>query len=161
MVKVILSVLAVLLVLAYGAFFLTWNLAPQQVVGFSVGGMRYTQTLPLGSLVFVGLVIGAAIMACASWSAWATQKATADKHAATIRKAKVKLQNQLDEINDLRDQVARLEAELASLQTGDGTWGKVNQADIEAGAAEPGSEAPTPEVAQAPAEPEVDDPDVI
>jgi len=161
MVKVILSVLAALLVLVYGAFFLTWNLAPQQVFGFVFGGTRYSQTLPLGSLVFIGLIIGAVVMACASWSAWAAQKAVANKHAATIRKAKVKLQAQLDEINDLRDQAARLQGELEGLQAGDGTWGRVTQADLAAGAsgAAPADEAGDTETP--PAAPEVDDPDVI
>lgn len=158
MVKVILSVLVVLLVLAYGAFFLTWNLVPQQVTGFVWAGVRYSQPLPLGSLVFIGLVLGAVVMACASWSAWSAQKAVANKHAATIRKAKVKLQTQLDEINDLRDQVGRLQAELESLQAGDGTWGQVTQADLEGGVAEA---APAAEPADTAATPEVDDPDVI
>ncbi|MCE5240532.1 hypothetical protein LLH23_18895 [bacterium] len=160
MVKVIIKVVVALGLLAYGAFFLSWNIAPQQITGFVWGGIRYSQTLPLGSLVFIGLALGAALMAIAAWATWATQKAQADKYAATIRKAKSKLQAQLDEINDLRDQVARLEAELEGLRAGDGTWGQVTQADIAAGvegataAAEPGGEA---SAAQA----EVDDPDVI
>jgi len=161
MVKVIVSVVALLLVLTYGAFFLSWNIAPQQVTGFLWGGMRYSQALPLGSLVFLGLVLGALVMGAAAWSAWAGQKATADKHAATIRKAKTKLQTQLDEINDLRSDVERLQGELASLQAGDGTWGRASQADIEAGAVAVQAAGAAPAAGATAAEPEVDDPDVI
>lgn len=159
--KVIVSVLVVLALLAYGACFLSWNLAPQEVTGFVLLGTRYSQSLPLGSLVFIGLVLGAVVMAIATWSAWASQKATADKHAATIRRAKAKLQDQLDEINDLRAEVERLEGQVASLQSGDGTWGQVTQADIAAGAAAttPTGADPSPDAAVE--TPEVDDPDVI
>lgn len=159
--KVILSVVAILLVLSYGAFFLSWNIAPQQVTGLLWGGERFSQSLPLGSLVFIGLILGALLMGWASWSAWSTQKALADKHAATIRKAKTKLQAQLDEINELRAEVDRLQGELAGLQAGDGTWGKVSQADVEAGTAAVEPEGEAAAVAATPEEPEVDDPDVI
>lgn len=153
MAKVIVKVIVALLVLAYGAMFLSWNMTPQEVTGFYWAGTRYSQMVPLGLLVFIGLIAGAVIMAVAAWAAWAAQKATADKHAATIRKAKVKLQAQLDEIHDLREQLAQAQGELEGLQSGDGTWGQVSAGDLEpvaAGAA-----------ASAPAEPEVDDPDVI
>lgn len=150
MVKVIISVLVALLLLAYGAGFLSWNIAPQEVTGLWLGGVRYSQTLPLGSLVFIGLIIGAAIMAVAAWSVWTTQKATADKATAMVKKAKVKLQAQLDEINDLRGEIQRLECEVAGLKAGDGTWGAVTAADLNAGSES--ADAPTAEV---------DDPDVI
>ena len=153
MAKVILKVIVALLVLAYGAMFLSWNMTPQEVTGFYWAGSRYSQMIPLGLLVFIGLIAGAAIMAVAAWVAWAAQKATADKHAATIRKAKVKLQAQLDEIHDLREQLAQAQGELEGLQAGDGTWGQVSAGDLEPVAA--GAAAP------AHAEPEVDDPDVI
>lgn len=155
MVKVILKVLVALAVLAYGALFLSWNMTPQEVIGLCwLGGVRYSQTLPVGSLVFIGLIGGAIIMAIGVWAAWAAQKATADKAIAMVRKAKVKLQAQLDQIHELRGETERLQAEIASLHAGDGTWGKVTAADLEAGTE--GMAAPGP----APAA-EVDDPDVI
>jgi hypothetical protein len=158
MLKVILKVLVALVVLAYGALFLSWNMTPQEITGLHwLGGVRYSQTLPVGSLVFIGLIAGAAIMAVAAWSAWAAQKAIVDKATAVVKKAKVKLQAQLDEINDLRAEIERLQGEISSLQAGDGTWGKVSAADLEAGTegvAAPGSTPAAPEA-------EVDDPDVI
>ena len=151
MVKVIIKVFVALVVLAYGALFLSWNMTPQEITGlYWLGGVRYSQSLPVGSLVFIGLIAGAVIMAAASWAAWAAQKATADKATAMVKKAKMKLQAQLDQITELRTETERLQAEIVSLQAGDGTWGKVTAAALEAGA----------ESTAAP-EGEVDDPDVI
>lgn len=132
MLKVIIKVVVALLFLAYGAFFLAWNMKAETIVGFQWGADTYSQILPVGALAFVGLIIGALIMAIAAWSSWATQKTTADRATAMVKKAKTKLQAQLDTINELRDEVDRLQAEVASLQAGDGTWGKVTHDDVPA-----------------------------
>lgn len=124
MVKVIVKVVVGLAALTYGAFFLSWNMVTQEVTGWQMMGMRYSQQVPLGALVFIGLVAGAVIMALAAWSAWAAQKATADRATAQVRKAKEKLQAQLDHINELRAEIDRLEIKLEGLQAGDGTWGQ-------------------------------------
>lgn len=124
MVKVILKVVVGLAALTYGAFFLSWNMATQEVTGWQMLGMRYSQQVPLGALVFIGLVGGAVIMALAAWTAWAAQKATADRAVGQVRKAKEKLQAQLDHINELRAEIDHLEVQLEGLQSGDGTWGQ-------------------------------------
>jgi hypothetical protein len=157
MVKVIVKVLVALGVLAYGALFLSWNMTPQEITGLSLGSVRYSQMLPAGSLVFIGLIVGAVIMAAAAWSSWAAQKAAADHAAAVVKKAKVKLQAQLDEMNNLRAEVQKLQGDITSLQAGDGTWGKVSATDLGAAAASDetaGAATPAPAA-------EVDDPDVI
>jgi multisubunit Na+/H+ antiporter MnhC subunit len=128
--KVIIKVIIGLIILAYAALFLSWNMAQQEIISWQMMGVRYSQPLPVGSLVFIGLVIGAVIMAIACWSAWAAQKATADKAVATVKKAKVKLQAQLDTINELRAEVEQLEGEIQSLHAGNGTWGRVDAGDI-------------------------------
>lgn len=130
MLKVIFKVIIVLLLVGYAAFFLSWNMAPQNIVSWNLFGTRYTQAMPVGTLGFAGLIIGAIIMALACWSAWATQRGLALKGAATIKKAKGKLQAQLDTINELRAENERLEAELESLQAGDGSWGRVAAGDL-------------------------------
>ncbi|MEN6547802.1 MAG: bZIP transcription factor [Armatimonadia bacterium] len=154
MLKVVISVLIALLIVAYGAAFLAWNMTSQDIVGWQAFGVRYSQHLPVGSLVFVGLILGAVIMAIAAGSTWAAQKSRADRATAMVKKAKVKLQAQLDEINDLRDEVERLEAQVASLQSGDGTWGQATYA-------EPPADTATEAGTAVPAETEVDDDDVI
>jgi len=155
MVKVILKVIVALLLLGYAAFFLSWNMAPQEIISWNLMGVKYSQALPAGTLAFVGLFLGAIIMAISCWSAWATQKARADKGVATVKKAKVKLQAQLDMINELRGENARLEGELESLQAGDGSWGRMSAGDLpEAAAAQPAPVGP------ADAD-DVDDDDVI
>jgi hypothetical protein len=130
MFKVIFKVIVVLLFLGYAAFFLSWNMAPQEIIGWDLAGVRYTQALPVGALAFIGLFVGAIVMAASCWSAWATQRALAKKAVATVKKAKVKLQAQLDMINELRGEVTRLEGELEGLQAGDGTWGRVAASDL-------------------------------
>lgn len=122
--KVIFKVIVGLAFLAYAALFLSWNMTPQDIISWQMFGDRYSQPLPVGALAFAGLIAGALIMAIACWSAWATQKATANKAVATVKKAKAKLQAQLDTINELRTEIEKLEDELDSLQAGDGTWGR-------------------------------------
>ena len=128
--KVIIKIIIGLIILAYAALFLSWNMGQQEIISWQMMGVRYSQPLPVGSLVFIGLVVGAIVMAIACWAAWAAQKAYADKAVATVKKAKVKLQAQLDTINELRGEVERLEGEIESLQAGNGTWGRVDADDI-------------------------------
>lgn len=127
MFKAIVIVFLGIVLLAYGSLFFAWNLTPQEITSWQLGA-RYSQVLPVGSLAFIGLVLGALIMAVATASTYASQRATTRKAAATIRKAKAKLQAQLDAINELRGEVERLEGELAGLRAGDGTWGKASYA---------------------------------
>lgn len=128
--KVIFKVIIGLALLAYAALFLSWNMTPQDIISWQMLGVRYSQPLPVGALAFAGLIVGALIMAVACWSAWATQRATANKAVATVKKAKVKLQAQLDTINEMRAEIEKLEDELDSMQAGDGSWGRVNAADV-------------------------------
>lgn len=154
--KVIVKVFIGLLFLAYAALFLSWNMTPQEIISWQLLGVRYSQALPVGTLAFAGLLLGALIMAIACWSAWATQKTTANKAVATVKKAKVKLQAQLDMINELRTEVERLEDELDGLRAGDGTWGRVSAGDVVPPVASPsGQPAATPQGE------EVDDDEII
>jgi hypothetical protein len=130
MAKVVLTTAALLALSCYGALFLSWNQTPQDIVTFQAGGTRFSQPLPIGALVFIGLVVGMLVMAVASWSAWAGQRGLARKAAAQVGKAREKLQAQLDLINELRARTVELEAELASARTGNGTWGQVAAGDI-------------------------------
>lgn len=157
--KVILKVVIGLALLAYAAMFLSWNMTQQEIISWQMFGVRYSQPLPVGALAFAGLVIGAIVMAVAAWSAWAAQKAAADKAVATVKKAKVKLQAQLDMINELRAEIERLEDELDSLQAGDGTWGRVNADDVAVVPATTTDPAAIP--AAVPDTDEVDDDEII
>ncbi|NPV48259.1 MAG: DUF1049 domain-containing protein [Armatimonadetes bacterium] len=151
MVKVIIGAVLGLLLLVYGALFLAWNMTPQDIVALRwFGGVQYSQALPVGSLVFIGLVVGALLMAIACWSAWASQRSIAKRAVAQVQKAKEKLQAQLDAINELRAQVAQLEEELESSRAGNGTWGQVSAGDIAVPDVTPGVDAAA-----------ADDPDVI
>lgn len=130
MLKVTLTMVVVLALLVYGALFLLWNNAPQDITTWQLMGVKYSQSLPVGALAFAGLVVGALLMAVGCWSAWASQRAVASKAMAQVKRAKEKLQAQLDVINELRARVEQLDGELASLQTGNGTWGQVSAGDV-------------------------------
>jgi uncharacterized membrane protein YciS (DUF1049 family) len=152
MVKVILKMVVVLALLCYGALFLSWNMANQEITTWQLMSVKYSQPLPVGSLVFIGLILGAVLMAVACWSAWAAQKALAGKAVSQVKRAKEKLQAQLDLINELRGQVTQLESDLDAAKAGNGTWGLSNAGDVT-----------VPQVAAAPDNAEVadDDPEVI
>jgi hypothetical protein len=133
MAKVIIKVIVGLVVLAYAAAFLSWNAGSQEITALQLGATKFSQQMPLGGLVFIGLIAGAVIMAVAAWSAWSTQKSRADKAVAQVQKAKEKLQAQLATINELRVEVDRLQSEVEGLKAGDGTWGRSNHDDRPAG----------------------------
>jgi len=160
MVKVIVVTFLVLLLLLYGAAFLLWNMTPQDIVAMRwLGGVQYSQALPVGSLVFIGLVLGALLMAC--WSAWAAQRALAQRAIAQVQRAKEKLQAQLDAIHELRAQVAELEAQRESWKAGNGTWGQVSAGDIAVPEVASGAPPETTRTEMPPPGAESDDPDVI
>jgi hypothetical protein len=150
MFKVIFKVEVGLAFLAYSALFLSWNMGAQPIISWQMMGVTYSQPLPVGGLAFIGLILGAVIMAVACWTAYASQKAHADKAVATVKKAKVKLQAQLDTIVELREEVDSLKAQIADLQAGDGTWGQTVYPEGE-----------TPPPAEGASQEEVDDDEVI
>ena len=101
------KVLILIVLVAYCAGFIAWNNQTTTVVGWDLG-YRYVQDMPLAYLALEGAVIGAVLMAIATWGEWARQKRRSDVAAAQVAKAKNKLQELAAMIKQQRAQIAEL-----------------------------------------------------
>ncbi|HEY3398183.1 MAG TPA: hypothetical protein VGM19_11065 [Armatimonadota bacterium] len=90
MVKTVLLVLAVLLLIAYGGLFLSWNPTPVPVVGFQ-WGQGWAEDVPTGVLVLGGVLLGAILMACFTLGGWASERSRRRAAEALVVRAKQKL----------------------------------------------------------------------
>jgi len=102
------KVLLLLLIIAYCALFIQWNAEPTFIRGAVAYGQGYGYTLALGWWMLMSAGVGAIVMAIATWSQWAAQKRSADSAAATVEKAKVKLQELAEKIKQQRQEIAEL-----------------------------------------------------
>ncbi len=102
------KVLLLLLIIAYCALFIQWNADPIFVRGAVAYGQGYGYTLALGWWMLISAGVGAVVMAIATWSQWAAQKRKADTAAATVEKAKAKLQELAEKIKQQRQEIAKL-----------------------------------------------------
>lgn len=96
MAQAILTVLLVVILVAYGALFALWNQQVVPVVGASLslqpGGPGWAADMPLFVLPIAGLAVGAVLMAIIMGGPWATMKrtvaATRERLAAEQARAK-------------------------------------------------------------------------
>jgi len=102
------KVLLLLLIIAYCALFIQWNSEPTFIRGAVAYGQGYGYTLALGWWMLISAGVGAIVMAIATWSQWAAQKRRADSAAATVEKAKAKLQELAEKIKQQRQEIAEL-----------------------------------------------------
>lgn len=112
MLRIVLTVLFLLVLMAYGAGFILWNMTPIEVVGFQWAETAYGTSMPLAFLGLAGVVIGVLLMAIAASSAWAGQRASAAEARARFELAKKKLNERTEMVRVLRDDVASLRAAL-------------------------------------------------
>lgn len=112
MLRIVLTVLLILGLMAYGAGFILWNTAVVDVIGWQWQGMAYTTQMPLAYLALAGVVVGVVFMAIAASSAWAGQRAGALEARARLELAKRKLNERTDMVRVLREDVASLRAAL-------------------------------------------------
>ena len=101
MLRAVLMVLALLVVCAYLALFLSWNATPQPVTTLQVGESKYEQAMPVGLLFIAGVLAGAVAMALALWSPWNNLKAGEVQQRELIHRAKSKLRSQEEKIKEL------------------------------------------------------------
>lgn len=96
MAQAILTVLLVVILVAYGALFALWNQQVVSVVGASLslqpGGPGWVASIPMFALPIAGLVVGALLMAIIMGGPWASMKrtvaATRERLAAEQARAK-------------------------------------------------------------------------
>lgn len=101
MLRAVLIVLALLIVCAYLALFLSWNATPQPVTTLQVGESKYEQAMPVGLLFIAGVLAGAVAMALALWNPWNNLKAGEVQQRELIQRAKGKLRSQEEKIKEL------------------------------------------------------------
>ncbi|MGD9498703.1 MAG: hypothetical protein AB7Y46_20590 [Armatimonadota bacterium] len=74
MAQAILTVLILIVVVAYAVFFAFWNPTAVRVVGFQGFGQQAWTDMYLWMLPLIGLAIGAVVMALAMWTPWTSLK---------------------------------------------------------------------------------------
>ncbi len=113
MARAVVTVLILLVVIAYLSLFLAWNAEPTPITTLEAGQSKYTQDLPVGLLFIVGLMVGAVAMAIALWGPWQALKTSEDRQRALVEKAKSKLKSQSKEIEALTEELEERKQELA------------------------------------------------
>lgn len=114
MVRVIVTVLAVLIIIAYGALFLSWNQQSVAVTGFSWAGQGWVQDLPLGAVILGAVLLGAIVMAAFAFAAWQAQYSRSQAAQAKVALAKKKLDELVAKVKQQREKIAQLEQELSA-----------------------------------------------
>ena len=158
MARAVITVLSLLVVMAYVSLFLAWNAAPAPVTTWELGS-KYTQDMPVGFLFIGGVMVGAVAMAVALWAPWKALKGAEQQQRALVEKAKRKLKSQDKEIKSL---TAELEEEQARPEAAAASGDAVAPSEEEAAAVaavESSETAPGPPDAE-PEEPQ-DDPEVV
>ncbi len=118
MVRVIITVLVLLLVLAYAALFLSWNLTPVTVIGVSWGGQDWVEDVPLGVLILGGVLAGAILMAAFSLGAYHAQRVRAADAEALVAQAKQKLGMAKEKVDELVAKVKQQRDKIGQLEKG-------------------------------------------
>jgi uncharacterized integral membrane protein len=114
MARVIVTVLVLIIVLTYAAMFLSWNLKPVTVTGFSWGMQGYVEDVPLGALILGGLLAGAILMAGFAANAYQAQRCRSAVAEAKVALAKKKLDELVAKVKQQREKIADLEKEKAA-----------------------------------------------
>lgn len=112
MLRIVLMVLLILVLMAYGAGFIMWNTTVVDVIGLQWQGRVWTAQVPSAYLALAGVVVGIVFMAFAASSAWTGQRASALEARARLELAKKKLNERTDMVRVLREDVASLRAAL-------------------------------------------------
>ena len=113
----IVKMLLVVIIVGYAALFVMWNAGYVAVCGIvwppTRQAARWVEDLPVGSLPLIGAVLGAVLMAIATWGEWARQRTTARRADAQVQKAKAKLQELVEKIKQQQSQIEQLQARLS------------------------------------------------
>ena len=165
MVRAVVTVLILIVIIAYSVFFLTWNAQDVAVYGikWSADNGLWAR-VPMGLLLFGGVIVGAVAMVVALRGPWAGMKEEALAARGLVEKAKAKLKSQDQKIKKLTKQVDRLEAERAA-EAGNVDLPEEVEAALDATEGDGAEPEGAPAEEDAPKEekkgPEVDDPEVI
>ena len=108
MVKVILSVILLLVLVAYGAMFLTWNQQTVGLTGWGLQGQYWVEdNIPVGYVTLGAMLAGAILMGLFVAGSYASQHSALGQAQNTVLRAKKR-------IKQLRGRVEELEGQLES-----------------------------------------------
>ena len=111
--RVVIAAIVVVILLAYGMFFATWNLTPVKVVGLRIGADEYWEEIPVAYLPLAGFIIGVVGMSIAALLQWRSNRAHVDKLNQQIEKARQVLEQQKRRISELEEELAQVQQALA------------------------------------------------
>ena len=116
--RVILLVVVVLLVIAYGGLFLSWNMGTVPVTGWAWGGQGLVEDAPLGFLILGGVIVGAIVMAAFTFGAYQAQRRRCAESQAMLEQAKKKLGLAKVKVDELVAKVKEQREKLEKLEKG-------------------------------------------
>lgn len=105
MARAVVTVLILLVIVAYLSLFLAWNAERTPISTLELGASKYTQDMPIGLLFILGVVVGALAMAAALWGPWKAMKTSEEQQRALVERAKAKLKSQSQEIKALTEEL--------------------------------------------------------
>jgi len=105
----VLTVIILILIAGYAAFFAAWNPEVVDVVTLRYGATGFAQSTPVWALPLVGLLIGAVVMAIALSGPWATMRRAAALARRQLKAERDKSNQRAKKINALNRRIKQLE----------------------------------------------------
>lgn len=105
----VLTVLILILIAGYAAFFAVWNPQVVEVLTLRYPGADFSQAAPVWALPLAGLLVGAVIMAIALSGPWSTMRRTALLAREQLRAEREKSSQRARKINALNQRIKDLQ----------------------------------------------------
>ncbi|MCD6362304.1 MAG: hypothetical protein J7M38_15715 [Armatimonadetes bacterium] len=105
----VLTVIILILIAGYAAFFAAWNPAVVDVVTLQYPGGSFMQSTPVWVLPLVGLLVGALVMAIALSGPWSTMRRAAGAARQQLKAERDKSNQRAKKINALNKRIKELE----------------------------------------------------
>ena len=117
MAQAIVTVLILLIFVAYAVFFAIWNPGTITVVGlYLTQGMSWGATVPLFVLPLVGVLVGAIVMAIAISAPWSSLKSRLGAVEDQLDAERARSNDATQKAEALRDRVRKLQAQAQAAQ---------------------------------------------
>lgn len=115
MAQAVLTVLLLIIFIAYAVLFAMWNPQVLEVTGFRFGmdpGPGWAAWVPIWALPLAGLAIGAIIMALVIAMPWASMRRTLEATRERLGVEQARSQERAKKVKALQERVAQLKARL-------------------------------------------------
>ena len=109
MATTVLTVIILILIAGYAAFFAAWNPDVIEVITLRYGGPDFSQATPVWALPLAGMLIGAILMAIALSGPWSTMRRAAAVARQQLQAERDKSNKRAKKINALNKRAQELE----------------------------------------------------